>query len=157
VRKKTEFSPGENGFSRSEAGSEAPTENVKDYFERMDEIAKALSKRLDGLEEENLLLKQDNERLKTELEKRTGECLEIKNQFDAMSEEHTRVLDKLKEAEGLYVKEQKRANLLEIENNRSMDELRSLRKEKNELMMKIDRNRTSIIDKIKDMIKKDEK
>jgi hypothetical protein len=74
-----------------------------------------------------------------------------------MSEEHTRVLDKLKEAEGLYVKEQKRANLLEIENNRSMDELRSLRKEKNELMMKIDRNRTSIIDKIKDMIKKDEK
>lgn len=42
--------------------------------------------------------------------------------------EYKRLIEKLKEMEDKYLKEQKRANLLEIENTRNIDELKKLKK-----------------------------
>jgi hypothetical protein len=116
---------------------------IGNYFTYLDSISKALSKRLDELENENKTLK--NELLIQRHEADEKELIikklnELGLKFEELSEK--------------YEKEQKRAKLLEVENARNMDEMKNLRKENKILLSKTsDRSKETLLEKFQRLIK----
>lgn len=133
--------------------SEESPRDIKNYLNNLEGISKLVARRIDELEEENKSLKDEIKKLEYEVDKRNSEYMELKRKEDALSNECTRLVGRLKEMEEKFIKEQKRANLLEVENSRNLDELKALRKEHNEIASKAEKNKTTIIDKIKSIIK----
>ncbi|TDT61039.1 hypothetical protein [Fonticella tunisiensis] len=134
--------------------SENSSSDIRNYINHLDDITRALSKRLDWLEEENSRLKEEIERKENDINALTMQYLDEKRKNDLLSKECTRLLERLKEMEEKYEKEQKRVNLLEVENSRNMDEIKSLKKERNELLLRVDKEKNTWKDKIKKFMNK---
>ncbi|SKA89011.1 hypothetical protein SAMN05443428_10960 [Caloramator quimbayensis] len=130
------------------SGEDAP-KDVKGYLNNLEGISKIVSRRIDELEEENSYLKDEVKRLQTELDKRNIEYNDIKRKDESVMGEYKRLIEKLKDMEDKYLKEQKRANVLEVENSRNIDELKKLRKENSDLLAKLDKEKITIKDKFK--------
>ena len=123
------------------------TKDVGSYFTYLDNISKALSKRLDDLEYENQTLKNELLRLKLEDDEIENRYLENKEQMEALTNKYNELVEK-------YEKEQKRAKLLELENARNMDDLKTLRKENKILVSQTSDNvKQTFIEKIRKIIK----
>lgn len=124
-----------------------PNKDIGDYFTYLDNISKALSKRLEDLENENQTLK--NELLKLKLEDD-----EIENRYLASKEQMESITNKYNDLMEKFEKEQKRAKLLELENARNMDDLKSLRKENKILVTQTSDNvKETLMEKIHRLIK----
>ncbi|MCX7883681.1 MAG: hypothetical protein N2448_01410 [Caloramator sp.] len=133
------------------SGEDAP-KDVKGYLNNLEGILKIVSKRIDELEEENSFLKDEVKKLQMELDKRNIEYNDIKRKDESVMGEYKRLIEKLKDMEDKYLKEQKRANVLEVENSRNLDELKKLRKENSDLLAKIEKDKVTIKDKFKRFI-----
>lgn len=139
-------------FKQVAISSEDAPEDIKSYLNNLEGISKMVLKKIDDLEEENKYLKDEIKRLQIELDKRNMEYNEIKRKDEGVMGEYKRLIEKLKEMEDKYLKEQKRANLLEIENSRNIDELKKVKKENSELLSKLTKDNYTLKDKIKKFI-----
>lgn len=132
--------------------SEDAPEDIKAYLDNFEDMTRMILKKIDDLEDENKSLKDEVQRLRIELDKRNIEYNEIIRKDESIMGEYKRLIEKLKEMEDKYLKEQKRANLLEIENTRNIDELKKLKKENNELLSKLSKDNITLKDRIKKII-----
>lgn len=139
----------------NEIGEETDShKEIKNYFTYLDNISKALSERLDELENENNDLKAELVEAKKEYNEKDNDCSEYREQIEILSRKLMDLNEKYEELNEKYEKEQKRYNLVYVENTRNMDELKNLRKEIKALQSHVsDNNREGIIDKIKKLIK----
>jgi hypothetical protein len=144
-------------FNQVAVSSDTEVKDAKNYFSNLENYSKVISKKIDELEEENNFCREELKRLEGELSRRTDEYLDAVKKFDNEIHECERLKDRLRDMEEKYLKEQKKANLLEIENSRNIDELKVLRKEKSALLQKINQNKTSFKDKIKQIINGEDK
>lgn len=85
---------------------------------------------------ENKALKEEVETLTAKLNDKNNECEEALKVVDKAAKEYAKLYEKFKEIEEKLTKEQKRANILEVENTRNLDELKALKKARNELLAK---------------------
>lgn len=127
--------------------------DIKTYLKNLEEISKLIGQKIDNLENENRYLKENNKMLKYEFDKKNNDYIELRKREDAVLSEYIQILEKLKDMEAKYIKEQKKASLIEIENFKSMEELESLRKEHNELLANADKNKSSLINVLKSLLK----
>lgn len=126
----------------------------KNYFTYLDNISKALSERLDELEAENEDMKSELIRTQQEFDEKNIECEDFKEQIEALSSKLIEFTEKYEELNEKFEKEQKRYNLIVVENNRNMDELKNLRKENKLLQSHVsDSKRETILEKLKKIIK----
>lgn len=106
-------------------------------------------KYIEGLEEENKVLKENLEKLIKDSdlgrERLDAEILRV----DELMKEYNRLMERTREFQDKYIKECRRVSLLETENNRNMDELKKLKREKKELL----KNDTKGREKLSDLIK----
>jgi DNA repair exonuclease SbcCD ATPase subunit len=130
-------------------GDGSTSSDIRNYISHIDDITRALAVKLENLELENQRLREESEQKDEEIGELARDFLGEKNKCDALTQECTRLLEKLKEMEEKYQKELKKSNLLEVENNRNLDEIKSLRKERNELVSKLDKDKPTWKDKIK--------
>lgn len=116
---------------------------ISDYFTYLDNISKALSKRLDDLENENKQYKEKIISLNQGLEEKENILALYEEQINDSEQKLNELAEKLE-------KEQRRTKVLEVENARNMDELKTLRKENKTLITQnSDSEKTSIIQRIK--------
>lgn len=127
---------------------------VTNYFTYLDNISKALSKRLDDLENENKALKTELIKLSLEAQDMDAACLDYRSHDEIISKKYLEMSEKFEELNEKYEKEQKRAKLLEVENTRIMDDLKVLRKENKVLVLQnSDRGKETLMEKIQRLIK----
>lgn len=103
------------------------SKKIGDYFTYLDNISKALSKRLDDLENENINYKNLNIELDAAIKEME---LQIQGYEEQLLEQESKISELAEKLE----KEQRRTKVLEVENTRNMDELKSLRKENKSLI-----------------------
>lgn len=116
---------------------------IGDYFTYLDNISKALSKRLDDLENENIGYKNEILELEKNIEEKDKLIQDYEDQISGNDTKVNELIEKLE-------KEQRRTKVLEVENTRNMDELKSLRKENKSLLIQSsDNERVSLIQRIK--------
>jgi chromosome segregation ATPase len=85
---------------------------------------------------ENKSLKEEVETLAAKLNEKSNQCEEALKVVDKAAKEYAKLYEKYKEIEDRLTKEHKRANILEVENTRNLDELKALKKARNELLAK---------------------
>lgn len=134
---------------------DTPQRDVKNYLCNLDDISKLAIKKIDDLENENSYLKDELYKKELEVKKMMDDYLDYKKRVDALSQECTRLTERIKEFEDKYIKEQRRANLLEKENSRNLDEIKRLKKEIQEIVNEIEKKKPSLKEKIKDILKKE--
>jgi hypothetical protein len=101
------------------------------------------------------VLREELEKMHAMVYEKNKECQEAYEKMKAMSADYTNLLEKYKALEEKYIKEQKKSHLLEIENGRSLDEIKSLKKQRNELMAKCPNEENATLgDKLKKIIDK---
>lgn len=101
------------------------------------------------------VLREELEKMHTMVYEKSKECQEAYEKMQAMSTDYSNLLEKYKVLEEKYIKEQKRAHLLEIENGRSIDEIKSLKRQRNELIAKCENNEhLTFSDRLKNFIDK---
>lgn len=113
---------------------ENTSQDAKYLVDYLSEVIKIVSSKVQDMENENKSLK------------------EKVSEVEGYESENTKLKEELQKLQEKYEKEQKRANLLEVENSRNLDELKRLRKERNELLSKVEKTNVTLKDKIKNMI-----
>lgn len=142
-------------MSQIAVSSEFQHNDTKNYIKELGDLARVVSDRLKGLEEENNILREELEKKKQEINQLTSEYVNQKKKADLVSQECTRLLDRIKELEDRLEKESKRSSLLEVENERNLDEIKKLRKEKNEILSASNKEKESFMGKIGRFLGKD--
>lgn len=122
--------------------------SINNYISTLDEISKAITGKISELEKENELLKNEIKKLEMEILNKTNECIKLKERMDNISQDYTQMAAKKSYMEEKYLKEQSRANLLKIENAKNIDEIKLLKKERDELQINVEKNKTKLKDKI---------
>lgn len=127
-----------------------PNRDARGYLNYLDAISRVLSEKLEELENENNALKEENSLLKMEAKDRESEFIDLVNQDESITKRFIDLEQRYVEMLERFEKEQKRGKLLEIENARNMDELKSLRKENKSLLsMNSDREKLGLFEKLK--------
>jgi chromosome segregation ATPase len=130
------------------ASSEYSTNDIRNYLNHLDDITKVLSRKLSDLELENRNQRENLQEKDNEINELMKELLEERKKNESISKECTSLQDRLKEMEEKYQKELKKSNLLEVENNRNLDEIKSLRRERNDLRSRVDKDKLTLKEKI---------
>ncbi|CDF58467.1 hypothetical protein TCEL_00513 [Thermobrachium celere DSM 8682] len=128
--------------------------DIKDVIVNLDSIVKTLSSRLSEIEEENHYLKNEIERYKLELSTINSELQMERVKTLNLSAECTRLVERIKDLEEKLDKEKKKNSLLEIENARAQDEIKRLKKEKNEMSSELQKEKIALRKRIVDYFKK---
>lgn len=89
-----------------------------------------------------------------EIRELDGILLEARERNYALLRECEDLGARLREMEEKYEREVKKVNLLEVENTRNLDEIKSLRKEKNELLSRTEKVNQGLIKRIAQFIGK---
>lgn len=126
--------------------------DLKNYAITLEEISKAINQKLVEIEEEKKGLKSEIERMKEDINNKNHQYLILSEKFNNVSKDYTRQLEKLKSIEGKYLKEQRKASYLEIENNKKMKEMDQLLKDRNDLILNIEKNKSTIKNRLKQLI-----
>lgn len=126
--------------------------DLKNYVLTLEEISRAINQKLIEIDEENKELKNEIGRMKKDINNKDHQYISLKEKYNNVSKDYTRQVEKLKSIEGKYLKVQKKAGLLEVENNRKMEEINYLSKEKNDLILNIEKSKSTIKDRLKQII-----
>lgn len=129
--------------------SENSNKDIKSYMTYMESAVEFISKYIENVEKENINLKNQIKMIEDEDVKLRKQNDEQKNSMDSLSKECSRLLQKLKDIEEKYSKEQKKAGILEVENNRNLDEIKVLKNENSELKVKNEKEPIPFKEKIK--------
>lgn len=124
---------------------ENTSQDAKYLVDYLSEVIKIVSSKVQDMENENKSLKEKEMKFEKELNEKISEA-------ESYQSENTKLKEELQKLQEKYEKEQKRSNLLEVENNRNLDELKRLRKERNELLSKVEKTNVTLKDKIKNII-----
>lgn len=128
--------------------------DIKDVITNLDGIVKTLSNRLSEIEEENKYLKSEIERYKLEVDTLTKEQSNEKMKNMDLTNECNRLIERIKELEEKLEKERKKTAILEIENLRSQDEIKRLKKEKIEITNELEKEKITLSQRIREYFKK---
>lgn len=128
--------------------------DIKNYTFTLREISKAINQKIIEIEEESQGLKKEIEKMREDINNKNHKYSSLNDKFNDISKEYSKQTEKLKSFENRYLKEQKRIGTLETENARKIEEIKQLNSEKNELLLNIEKNKSTIKDKLKQLIAK---
>lgn len=126
--------------------------DLRNYAITLEELSKAINQKLVEIEEEKQRLKKEIDHMKEDINNKNQQYLSLTEKFNNVSRDYTRQIEKLKSMEGKYLREQKKTGFLEAENNKKMVEISQLLKDKNELISNIEKSKSTIKDKLKQLI-----
>ena len=126
--------------------------DIKNYTITLGEISRAINQKIIEIEEESQCLKKEIEKMREEINSKNHKYLSLNDKFNDISKEYSKEKEKLKNLENRYLKEQKRTGILEIENVRKIEEIKELSREKNELLSNIEKNKSTIKERLKQLI-----
>lgn len=126
--------------------------DIRNYAITLEELSKAINEKLAEIEEEKLRLKKQIDMMKEEINNKNHQYLSLTEKFNTVSRDYTRQMEKLKSIENKYLKEQRKAGLLENENNKKIEEINQLLRDKNELISNIEKSKSKIRDRLKQII-----
>lgn len=128
--------------------------DLRNYAITLEELSKAINHKLIEIEEEKRKLKKEIERMKEDLNNKNQLYLSLNEKCNRLSWDYSNQLEKLKIVEGKYLKEHRKVGLLEKENNKKMEEINYLSKERNDLLLNIEKSKSTIKDRMKQLFNK---
>ncbi len=126
--------------------------DLKNYAITLEELSKAINHKLVEIEEEKRGLRKEIERMQEEIREKDKQYVSLTERLNNILRDYTRQMDKLKNTETKYFREQKKAQLLEQENNKRLEEINQLSREKNDMLSNIEDRKSTIKNRIKQLL-----
>lgn len=128
--------------------------DLRNYAITLEELSKAINHKLIEIEEEKKGLKKEIERMQDEIRGKDERYMSLKEKLINVSKDYTKQMDKIKSIETKYLREQRKAQLLEQESNKRLEEINQLSREKEKMLFNIESHKSTIKDRIKQLLNK---